>query len=430
MPACWRPRSWRANIPTLHNASSSSARNKPEQPSPHLRNLLNTPDRDNMPGPILPGAMLGVLGGGQLGAMFTCAARRLGYRVAVWDPDSEAPAHRSADLSFSVPFTDDAGLKEFSRSVDAATYEWENIPVALAEALERSRPVRPGSSVLRVLQNRLDQKAFLADRQFPVAVFRAVSHPTELKSAAHALGFPCLCKTATAGYDGKGQWRLTSSLDADRLQERLAHARNPNTRWIVEQFVSFAKELSVLVVRAMDGECRLYPVAENVHDAGILRTTFVPAEVEPAIAQQAQEIAASAIHALQGVGVFCVELFLLPDGRLLVNEIAPRPHNSAHYTLDACTISQFEQQVRTLCGLPLGDVRLLSPAAMVNLIGDEVIRASSEEHAKALLRTPGAKLHLYGKTSVRPGRKMGHVTFLGAESLDAREAALRFHRAL
>jgi len=198
----------------------------------------------------------------------------------------------------------------------------------------------------------------------------------------------------------------------------------------VEQFVGFAKELSVLVVRGFDGDQRLYPVAHNIHEAGILQTTSVPAQIDRAIAEQAQKTAAAAVQTLEGVGVFCVELFLMPDGALLINEIAPRPHNSGHYTLDACTISQFEQQVRTLCGLPLGEVRLTSPAAMVNLIGDHVTRAISEEGLAALLQTSGAKLHLYGKTSVRPGRKMGHVTFLAEKIEQAREASLTFRRFL
>jgi 5-(carboxyamino)imidazole ribonucleotide synthase len=310
------------------------------------------------------------------------------------------------------------------------TYEWENIPVAVAGALERSVPVRPAGAVLGVLQNRLDHKSFLAEHGFPVAPFRAVPNPRELMKAAEEVGFPCLCKTATAGYDGKGQWRLSSMSDAARLQERLSGSAPPHSRWIVEQFLEFTKELSVLVVRGVDGDQRLYPVADNIHEAGILRTTSIPAGIDGAIAAQAQQTAASAIRALLGVGVFCVELFLMPDGILLINEIAPRPHNSGHYTLDACTVSQFEQQVRALCGLPLGEVQLLSPAVMINLIGDDLPRALSEDGLTTLLQVPGAKLHVYGKTSVRPGRKMGHVTFLGEKPDEAQKAAINFQRSL
>lgn len=374
--------------------------------------------------------MLGVLGGGQLGAMFSAAAGRLGYRVAVWDPDSSAPAHKTAACSFTAPFTDRDALEQFRNAVSAVTYEWENIPVAVATALEHSVPVRPGSAILRVLQNRLDHKSFLAEQGFPVAPFRAVSNPKKLTKAADAIGFPCLCKTATAGYDGKGQWRLSSASDAVSLQEQLSQNASSNDRWIVEQFLEFAKELSVLVVRSIDGEQRVYAVAENVHEAGILRTTSVPAQIDQALTGRAQETAASAIHALHGVGVFCVELFLMPDGTLLINEIAPRPHNSGHYTLDACAVSQFEQQVRALCGLPLGEVRLLTPAVMINLIGDDLTRALSEDAIIALLGVPGSKLHIYGKTSIRPGRKMGHVTFLAEKAAGALEAATSLQQIL
>ncbi|TAJ23435.1 MAG: ATP-grasp domain-containing protein [Nitrospirae bacterium] len=203
-----------------------------------------------------------------------------------------------------------------------------------------------------------------------------------------------------------------------------------NTTWIYEQFLAFAKELSVLVVRAQDGAQRLYPTVENVHEAGILRTTRVPADVEPGIAELAGTLAGSVVEALEGVGVFCVELFLMPDGRLFINEVAPRPHNSGHYTLDACTVSQFEQQVRAVCGLPLGEVRLLSPAVMVNLIGEDFTRASTGDGLTHLLRQPGAKLHLYGKKSVRPDRKMGHVTFLAEKPEHAWEAAVALRKTL
>jgi 5-(carboxyamino)imidazole ribonucleotide synthase len=383
-----------------------------------------------MSGPILPGAMLGVLGGGQLGAMFTTAARRLGYRVAVWDPDPHAPAHTGADLSRCEPFTDHGALERLSRHVNAVTYEWENIPVSVVEALERSVPVRPGSAILRVLQNRLDQKSFLAGRGFPVTSFRAVLDSQELVKAAEAIGFPCLCKTATAGYDGKGQWRLSSATEAATLHHAWSQTASPNNRWIVERFIAFTKELSVLVVRGIDGDRRVYPVADNLHEGGILRTTCVPAAIEPSVAERAQAMSAAAIEALDGVGVFCVELFLMPDGSLMINEIAPRPHNSGHYTLDACAVSQFEQQVRALCGLPLGDVRLLSPAAMINLIGEDLTYALSEEGLTALFESPGSTLHVYGKASIRPGRKMGHATFLAGKLEEAQNAAFTFQRRL
>jgi 5-(carboxyamino)imidazole ribonucleotide synthase len=374
--------------------------------------------------------MLGVLGGGQLGAMFIGTAGRLGYRTAVWDPDPDAPAHRLAHRSVTAPFDDPKGLRAFCSEVSAVTYEWENIPASVVEALETSKPVRPGSAILRVLQNRLAQKVFLKERGFPVTPFRAVTEPQDLRHAAREIGYPNLCKTATAGYDGKGQWRLADDADATAVAETLTQTARPDQQWIVEQFLTFEKELSVLVVRGEDGEQRVYPVVENVHEVGILRTTQAPAGVDPPVASKAEALASAAITALMGVGVFCVELFLMPDGRLLINEIAPRPHKSGHYTLDACTVSQFEQQVRALCTLPLGEVRLLASAVMVNLIGDDLARATSEGGLATLTKTPGAVLRIYNKRTARPGRKMGHVTFLAERPEEAWAHADRLRRVL
>jgi 5-(carboxyamino)imidazole ribonucleotide synthase len=379
--------------------------------------------------------MLGVLGGGQLGAMFTTAAKRLGYRVAVWDPDPDAPALKLADLPLAAPFTDQASLDRFSTSIKAATYEWENIPAATVQALERLVPVRPAPRILLIIQDRLAQKTFLASQKIPVAPFRAAASPDQL-AVPDEIGFPALCKTATLGYDGKGQWRLSGQEDIRPLQDELqkgflspggrgeGEGGTPRQhRWIIEQFLPFEKELSVLVVRGSDGDRRFYPLVENVHDAGILRTTRVPAAIDPEISRQAAALAGSVIDALDGIGVFCVELFLMKDGRLFVNEVAPRPHNSGHYTLDACAVSQFEQQVRAVCGLPLGEAKLLSPAVMVNLIGEDFTKATTDAEIQKFLRQTGAKLHTYGKKSVRPGRKMGHVTFLAEHANAAWESA-------
>jgi 5-(carboxyamino)imidazole ribonucleotide synthase len=371
--------------------------------------------------------MLGVLGGGQLGAMFTAAARRMGYRVAVWDPDPDAPALKLADLPLAAPFTDQASLEKFSTSIQAATYEWENIPAPTVRAIEQLVPVRPAPRILQIIQDRLAQKTFLAAQKIPVAPFQAVLSPEQL-AVPDAVGFPALCKTATLGYDGKGQWRLSGSEDVRRLQDELrAH---PQHRWVVERFLPFEKELSVLVVRGADGDRRLYPVVENVHEAGILRTTRVPAAIDPKTAGKAAALAGSVIEALDGIGVFCVELFLMKDGRFFVNEVAPRPHNSGHYTLDACTVSQFEQQVRAVCGLPLGDVTLTSPAVMVNLIGEDFTKATTDERTQTFLQQSGAKVHVYGKKSVRPGRKMGHVTFLAASADAAWKSAMSLKQLL
>lgn len=374
---------------------------------------------------ITPGAVLGVLGGGQLGAMFATAANRMGYQVAVWDPDADAPAHRFAAHSYAAPFSDTATQERFSRSAQAVTFEWENVPADLCERLERSHRVRPGSAVLRIIQDRIDQKRFLSSRGLPVPPFAALSAPDDLTQAVKTIGFPAVCKTARSGYDGKGQWVIREDRDLAHVRPALQTTARPGSRWILERLVIYERELSLIVVRDGGGECRAYPVVENRHERGILRLTLVPAAVSSAVAARAADLASRAIAALNGVGVFCVEFFQMSNGDLLINEIAPRPHNSGHYTLDACSVSQFEQQVRVLCNLPLGEVRLLSPAAMVNLIGDDVRRVTGNGGLFDLLAVPGAVLHLYGKRLVRPDRKMGHVTFLADRTEVAADRALQ-----
>ena len=376
--------------------------------------------------PILePGSILGVLGGGQLGAMFATAARRMGYRVAVWDPDPDAPAHQLAAHSYRTPFSDPTSRERFVSLVHAVTLEWENVPAELCGWLEERCRMTPSSAVLRTLQDRIEQKQFLSSRLLSVPSFAAVESVGQLNLAVDHLGLPVVCKTAKSGYDGKGQWIIRRRSDV-KLVETILEQAEPPQRWIVEQFIPFVRELSVLVVRNECGECRVYPVVENQHEQGILRDTLVPASVPPTVAKRAEELSTQAVAELQGVGVFCVELFQTEDGNLLINEIAPRPHNSGHYTLDVCTVSQFEQQVRVTCGLPLGEVRILSPAVMVNLIGEEVRSVISAEACSALYSTSGAVLHLYGKPMIRPGRKMGHVTFTASQKEMAVATAQQF----
>ena len=376
--------------------------------------------------PILePGSIVGVLGGGQLGAMFTGAARRMGYRVAVWDPDHDAPAHRIADQSFSTPFTDHDTRERFVDAVKAITLEWENIPAELCEWLEQHRPLRPSSAVLKVLQDRLMQKQFLAACSLPVPDFAEVQSGHQLHHVISRLGLPLICKTARSGYDGKGQWLVRQSSDITQF-ERILTTPSSGIRWIAEQFITFVRELSVLVVRSASGDTRVYPVVENRHEQGILCNSRVPASISSGDAEAARELSVRAVTALQGIGVFCVELFQAHDGHLLINEIAPRPHNSGHYTLDVCTVSQFEQQVRVTCGLPLGEVRLLSSAVMVNLLGDEVTAVMSAEGSRETFSTPGASVHLYGKRVIRSGRKMGHVTFTASDGETAVASAEQF----
>ena len=377
-----------------------------------------------------PESVLGVLGGGQLGAMFTMAARRLGYHVAVWDPDPEAPSHRVATHSFSASFNDQHILERFADLVSVVTYEWENIPAALCRALEQRKPVRPSSAVLSVIQDRLEQKGFLTSNGFPVPPFVGLTVPDQLATTVQQVGYPALCKTATAGYDGKGQWRIARESDLLVAERALGESVRPGMRWIVESLVPFERELSILVVRGADGQSRTYPLVENEHEEGILRMTKVPAPGSSAVAQQAAALARQVVDRLDGVGVFCLELFQLPSGELLINEIAPRPHNSGHYTLDACSVSQFEQQVRVTCGMPLGEVRLLSPAVMVNLIGNDAATLMKDASCRSLLDIPGAVLHLYGKRTIRPRRKMGHVTFLGETLGLALDHAKQFREGL
>lgn len=377
-----------------------------------------------------PGSILGVLGGGQLGAMFAGAARRMGYHVVVWDPDADAPAHHLATRSFTAPFSDVATRAEFANAVQAVTFEWENVPAELCEWLERRHRVRPAGAVLRIIQDRIEQKQFLQSCRLPVQPFIAIDSPRQLAEAVKTAGIPAVCKTATSGYDGKGQWILRQSSDVPEVEQALSTTARPGLRWILETFVNFERELSVLVARGEEGECRIYPVVENLHEQGILRMTLVPSTVSPDVRARAAALAGQAVATLDGVGVFCVELFQTVDGDLFINEIAPRPHNSGHYTLDACTVSQFEQQLRAVCGLPLGEARLLSAAAMVNLIGDEVRSVTAGRGFYELLSIPGTVLHLYGKRVIRPGRKMGHVTFLADRGEVAAERAYQFMKCL
>ena len=372
-----------------------------------------------------PGSTLGVLGGGQLGAMFAGTAHRMGYRVAVWDPDPDAPAHRIATHSFTSPFSNLDTLDQFVRAADAVTLEWENVPVDLCEWLERRCPMRPSGAVLRILQDRIEQKQYLSSRHLSVPAFAVVKSVPQLISAVDRLGLPAVCKTARSGYDGKGQWLLRNPSDVRKVQEIVGTAIS-GRRWILEQFIEYVRELSVLVVRSESGAHCVYPVVENRHELGILRESRVPASIPLDVAQNVMELSKQAVSALQGVGIFCVELFQAKDGSLLINEIAPRPHNSGHYTMDVCTVSQFEQQVRVTCGLPLGETRLLSPAVMVNLIGEEVRAVTSSEEFCTLHSTAGAVLHLYGKRISRPGRKMGHVTFTAPQAMTAVSTANQF----
>jgi 5-(carboxyamino)imidazole ribonucleotide synthase len=372
---------------------------------------------------ILPGATLGVLGGGQLGRMFTLQARTMGYRVVVLEPDPASPAGAVADQQIRTPYDDERGLSQLAASCSAITTEFENVPAAALERLSRSSLVRPPVEAVATAQDRIAEKSFFQERGFSTAAFRPVESAEELRVAVAQLGFPALLKTSRFGYDGKGQ-AVVHTLD-DALQAFERFGRAP---CVLEERVDLECELSIIAARGADGEMATFPVGENRHRDGILETTVVPARISDQTANEARAIAIGIVQALEYVGVLGVELFVARGGRLLVNEMAPRPHNSGHYTLDACSTDQFEQQVRTLCGLPLSQPWLLTPVAMINLLGD--LWAGGEPRWAEALRRPGVRLHLYGKAEARPGRKMGHLNCLANDPDSALALALETRNAL
>ncbi|PCC75457.1 5-(carboxyamino)imidazole ribonucleotide synthase [Nannocystis exedens] len=375
--------------------------------------------------PILPGATIGVLGSGQLGRMFAIAARRLGYRVHTYSPDADTPTGQVADLELRGPYDDLAAVRAFASAVDVVTFEFENVPAATVEAAAAVAPVRPAGSVLHTTQHRLREKTYLKEHGFPVTPFRAARSAAEVAAAMAEVGRPALLKTAGWGYDGKGQVKIEAP-----EQAAAAWAALQADEAIVEAWVPYACELSVVAVRGHAGDTEVYAPIENQHVRGILDLSLAPARVAPEVAAEAQAIARRLLESLAVVGVLCVEFFCLPGGALLINELAPRPHNSGHLTIDACVTCQFEQQLRAVCGLPLGSTALLRPAAMANLLGD-VWQGGTPDWAAALA-LPDVKLHLYGKSEARVGRKMGHLTALGptAEGAAARviEARARLTR--
>lgn len=374
-------------------------------------------------GVVLPGRPVGILGGGQLGRMFAIAARRLGYRVHAFDPTSDCPAGQVADVEVIAAYDDRDAARRFAADVDVVTFEFENIPSETLAAIAQTRPVYPAPEVLHVCRHRLREKEFLQGHGFPLADWRPVRGVEELTAALAVLGTPAILKTADFGYDGKGQVRIDrpdQAADAWRSMGRPVG--------VLEALVPFVKEVSVICGRTRRGETVCFPVAENEHRRHILDVTTVPAGLSPAAAGRAVELASAIAAALGVVGLLAVEMFVLPGEALLVNELAPRPHNSGHFSVDACVTSQFEQQLRAVCGLPLGDVGLLRPVAMANLLGD--LWAGGEPDWPAALAFPGVHLHLYGKHEARPGRKMGHLTALAESAQAARALVLAARTAL
>jgi 5-(carboxyamino)imidazole ribonucleotide synthase len=352
--------------------------------------------------------MIGVFGSGQLGRMMALAARAMGYRIAVYSPDAHSPTGPLADLEVVADYADNDRVAAFVRQVAVVTFEFENVPSSIAAIAEAAGvPVRPGGWVLHTAQQRAREKHFLADAGLPVPRFAHITSFAGLHTALTRIGTPAVLKTAAFGYDGKGQVRLDTPADVE-----LAWNAVGQREAILEEYVAFDKELSVVVGRGGDGAIVHYGAVENIHRNHILDLSIAPGRVAPGVAAEAVELARAVVEKLDVVGVLCVEFFLTNDGRLLINEMAPRPHNSGHWTIDAAVTSQFEQQVRAVCNLPLGAPDQLRPAVMANLLGD--LWADGEPDWAAALAFPGVKLHLYGKQQPRPGRKMGHLTALAA----------------
>lgn len=373
---------------------------------------------------ILPGSTIGVLGGGQLGRMFAMAARRLGYRVHTFAPEGDTPTGQVADVEIQASYEDLDEIRAFARAVNVVTFEFENVPAGAAAAAAEHTIVRPDGRALEVAQHRVREKTFLASKGLPVTPFAAISSERDLAAGVERLGRPAVLKTAVLGYDGKGQTRIDPGTD-------LAAAWNAVGRQeaILEAFIDLDCEMSVIGARGVDGATSYFGPIRNTHKNHILDISTMPAEVAPELASRALEATRGVMSALEYVGILCVEFFVARDGTLMINELAPRPHNSGHLTFDACRTSQFEQQLRAVCGLPLGSPELLQPAAaMANLLGD--LWSAGEPDWAAALAIPDVKLHLYGKKEARPGRKMGHLTALAASPAEARAAVLRARASL
>ena len=373
--------------------------------------------------PILPPSTIGILGSGQLGRMIAIAARRMGYRIHTLAPDTDSPTSHVADLEYSAAYDDIDTVKRFADGVDVITLEFENVLTETVDAATTYAPVRPGGHVLYTAQNRLREKTWLHGHNFPVAPFRHITSIEELRSGVENLGTPAILKTAGFGYDGKGQVRIDTPDAVDDAYHELS-----GQEAVLETFIDFNREVSVVAARGLDGGFAHYGVVDNTHRNHILDVTISPADVSPTVYQEAIKITRGVLESLDVVGVMCVEFFLTRDDTLLINEIAPRVHNSGHFTIDACITSQFEQQVRAVCGLPLGSTAQPQPAAMANLLGD--LWQNGEPNWPAMLAHTDVKLHLYGKKDARNARKMGHLTAMGDTTQAAAEKVMAARNAL
>jgi 5-(carboxyamino)imidazole ribonucleotide synthase len=380
--------------------------------------------------PVLPGKTLGILGGGQLGRMFAIAARRLGYRIHCLDPIQYGPTGQIADVEINAAYDDVDAARAFARDVDVVTFEFENVPAETLAAIESIKPVRPSPFVLETTRHRLREKDWLSSNGFPVAPYKRIDSTDQLRAGLAEFGSGIL-KTTEFGYDGKGQWRLPNP---DAIPAELAAQLKPG-RFVLESLVKFDCECSVIVARTQSGETLAYDVFENAHERGILDVTVTPGRIDPDVCAKAKSLAIDIATRIGLIGVLCIEMFVVGND-VIVNELAPRPHNSGHVTIDAFVTCQFEQQVRAVCGLPLGSVERKAPAvAMANLLGDlwtkgdKGAQREPNWHA-ALVSDPRVKLHLYGKSEARPGRKMGHLTATASTPDEARHLVVAARSAL
>ena len=361
---------------------------------------------------IIPNSTIGVFGSGQLGRMFAIEARKMGYRVHTFSPDTDTPTGQVADFETSADYEDLDAVGQFAQSVDVVTFEFENVPSATVETAAEFVSVYPKGEILHTTQNRLREKTFLRQNNFPHTPFRHIKTSEDLQKAVVEIGFPCVLKTAGFGYDGKGQTKINSVADIET-----AFTKMNGNESVLESFVAFEKEVSVVCARDLQGNFAHYGVIENEHFNHILDISFAPAIVSEKVFAEAVEIARSAAETLDYVGTLCVEFFVTKDEKLLINELAPRPHNSGHLTFDACVTSQFEQQLRAVCGLSLGATEFYKPCAMANLLGD--VWQNGEPNWQNALQSPNVKLHLYGKAEPRNGRKMGHLTAIAETATEA-----------
>lgn len=366
---------------------------------------------------ILPGSTIGVLGGGQLGRMLALAGSHMGYRFATLDPTPDSPLGQVASKQITAGYGDAEAARELARMSDVITYEFENVDAAVADMLEHESYVPQGSRLLYTTQHRLREKRAVEAAGAPVAPYAEIGSLADLEAAVARFGTPCVLKTATGGYDGKGQWVIRS---ADECPEAYATLSRAETELVLEQFIRFEREISAIAARSPRGEVKVFPIAENIHVDNILHLSIVPARATDAVLKRAEELAVKIAEALDVVGLIAVEMFLTSEGELYVNELAPRPHNSGHYTMEACKTSQFEQHVRAVCNLPLGSTELLTPVVMVNVLGEHVepllkwLAGQMEEAADV-----SVKVHLYGKAEAKHKRKMGHVNLLTDDAAKA-----------